>query len=460
MNRKPDKAAQSSQMPGTFLPTISTLDQLKARIQTVEEENRQLKENLSGTHRTKLDLRTSIDELIQVQRLSKAIAATLSLDVILASLADISRQVVKYEVCGVFLLRPDHSGLEALSVVPPSEEFENKVHFQWEEGILDWVLERGRITIFPDIQASSVGRQKERNFIVAPLSPGEKGLGFFVLYTDRPKDAFTSQEITLLSILIDQTAVALDNSRLYGELEETNQKLRQSQAQLIQSEKMAAVGQLATGMAHEINNPLQIILSKVQLLTIDFAQQAELVKGLEIIQENTMRIARITGGLLDFADHNNISPGRRPLDMNSLIQKVAALVVYQLKSNGIKLIVKTQEELPLVKADANQIEQVCLNLISNARSAMPGGGKFTIRTSAGKEFIQVDFVDTGAGIPEKDLPRIFEPFFTTRSSRGNPGLGLSTSYGIIQRHRGTIEVQSKVGKGSTFTIRLPVEEET
>jgi len=457
MYKKLNRLLQSSLKSDSSASVVSALDRLSARVEALEEENRQLKENLAQFQRTKLDLRTSIDELIQVQKLSETITATLNLDAILASLAESSRQVVEYEVCGVFLFKPDNSDLEALYVDPPSEEFKDRVHFQWEEGILDWVIEQSRISVFPDIQVSPVGCQKERNFIVAPLSLKEKNLGVFVLYTDRPKDAFTNQDMTLLSILTDQTAIAIENSRLYEQLEQANQRLKRSQSQLIQSEKMAAVGQLANGMAHEINNPLQIILSKVQLLLIDFEKMPELVEGLKLIEENTVRIARITKALLDFADHNSARSEKAPLDINSLIQKVASLVTYQLKCSGIKLIIETEEELPLVKADSSQIEQVCLNLISNARHAMPEGGKLTIKTSRGDEFVQVDFMDTGEGIPEKELSRIFEPFFTTRSNQGNPGLGLSNSYGIIQRHGGTIEVQSQVGKGSTFTLRLPVE---
>ena len=226
---------------------------------------------------------------------------------------------------------------------------------------------------------------------------------------------------------------------------------------------MAAIGQLAGGVAHELNNPLTGVLiyakrlfKKVDDSTLrDNAALRDFPESLRLINEAALRCKDITDSLLTFSRQAGLEFA--PLDVNEVIENTLTLIKSQLKSYRITLVQEWQPDLPPVVGNANQLQQVFTNLIINAQQAMPDRGELTIVTSCvDGQFVRVRFSDTGCGIPEENLDRIFEPFFTTRPVGQGTGLGLSVSYGIIEAHGGFIEVESKVGVGSTFTVRLPV----
>jgi len=430
---------------------------LRQEIEYLQEENRRLKGTLAEHNRMQSDLKDSIDELIQVHRYSQIITSTLNLDDVLLSLMELVRQVVEYRVSGVFLIEEGKAGLKLISPRPIPKELEEKVRFQWEEGIIDWVLQEGRPVVFPDVEPTEGSEEHRdgRNFIVAPLLAKGKDLGVLILYSTKPRGAFTRQEIRLVSILSNQAAIAIENSRLYNRLEDAHTRLKASQRQLIQSGKLAAIGELASGMAHEINNPLQIILSTVQLMIMNLREDERSIKALKIVERNARRIAKITGALLDFARKNDVESITSSMDVSTLIRRIQSLVQYQLQAADIRLRVIAEENLPPISGNAGQLEQAFLSIIFNARDAMPEGGELVIEIKRWGDYLRIDFVDTGVGIPEENLSRIFEPFFTTHGERCK-GLGLSVSYGIIQRHGGTIEVESLIGHGSRFIVKLPV----
>ena len=229
-----------------------------------------------------------------------------------------------------------------------------------------------------------------------------------------------------------------------------------TQRQLTQSDKLASVGRLAAGVAHEINNPLTGVLTFSSLLL----KEEDLPKGvkedLQIIVDETTRCRDIVKNLLDFARETD--PEIRFVDINQLIGKTVDIVRKQSIFQNMTIQEQLRPDLPQVPTDANQIRQVIINLILNAVEAMPNGGTLTIATNYGadRRFIKISVQDTGVGIPAADLERIFDPFFTTKAQGKGTGLGLAVSYGIVQRHKGTITASSHVGKGSTFEINLPL----
>lgn len=231
--------------------------------------------------------------------------------------------------------------------------------------------------------------------------------------------------------------------------------LKKSQTQLIQSAKLAAIGELASNIAHEINNPLTSILGYAGLIKAEIDPNARM-EDLEIIEKEALRAREIIKNLLDFARQTPLKI--EEADINNVLKTVLSLTRSQAKASNIEVIEDLKEGLPKISIDINQIKQVFINIINNAVSAMPGGGKLTISTDTddGRGFIKVSFKDTGVGISEENLTRIFEPFFTTKDATSGTGLGLSISYGIVERHGGKIEVESKVGVGSIFTVKLPV----
>ena len=226
--------------------------------------------------------------------------------------------------------------------------------------------------------------------------------------------------------------------------------------QIGRTEKLASIGRLAAGIAHEINNPLTGVLTFAHLLRDRPNMDDQDQQDLGVIVRETTRVSEIVRGLLDFARER--PSVKEPLDVNAVVSRTMRLIRSQKEVEQITIREEFDETLPQITGDANQLQQVLLNLSLNACEAMPQGGTLTISTSArdGKVFVKV--ADTGCGIREEHLDAIFEPFFSTKPSGKGTGLGLSVSYGIIQQHGGALEVESEEGKGTTLTIVLPVEE--
>lgn len=249
-------------------------------------------------------------------------------------------------------------------------------------------------------------------------------------------------------------SLTLENKRF-------EKRLKTSRAQLVQSGKMAAVGQLAAGVAHEVNNPLQIILSRVQLLMLRHQAQDGLVKDLRLIESNVKRISRIIRSLLDFARHNSGEEEHKDIDLVYLVNQTLNLMHHLLEKGRIDAQIHVDaDERSRIAGNTGEMEQVFLNLIINALQAMPDdGGELDIGIDRTEEQVIVRVQDTGEGIPEENLPRIFDPFFTTREETGGTGLGLSIIFGIVEKHNGRIEVDSDLGQGTTFTLTFPAIQE-
>jgi len=244
---------------------------------------------------------------------------------------------------------------------------------------------------------------------------------------------------------------------LEQKVEQRTKELRETQNQLIQSEKLASLGKLAAGVAHEINSPLTGILTYSSLLLKTKEDTNPEKEDLEVIVNETNRCKRIVKGLLDFA--RQTEPQKVLSDINEVIEKSINLISHQATMQNVKIEEKIKPDLPKIMIDVGQVQQVFMNILLNAVEAMPQEGTLTVSSGTEDEMVAIRFTDTGIGIPEENLPKIFDPFFTTKKQGKGTGLGLSVSYGIIERHRGKLEVESKVGKGTTFTVKLPIKEE-
>ncbi|MFQ5870498.1 MAG: ATP-binding protein, partial [Candidatus Zixiibacteriota bacterium] len=231
--------------------------------------------------------------------------------------------------------------------------------------------------------------------------------------------------------------------------------LKDAQQQIIQSERLAATGKLAASLAHEINNPLQAIENFISLMIEKSEENSdnELREYLELSQEGIDRIAHIVKQLRDF--YRPEAQTLTSVDINLLLDKVLTFLKNQLSLHDILVQKEFDSHIPEVYASPQQLYQVFTNLILNAQEAMPGGGQLTVKTSVEDGKVRIAFSDTGYGIKEMDLEHLFEPFFTTKEIGKGTGLGLSVSYGIIRAHDGNIEVKSRTGEGSTFTVVLP-----
>jgi signal transduction histidine kinase len=238
------------------------------------------------------------------------------------------------------------------------------------------------------------------------------------------------------------------------ELERANVELRKQQSLLIQSEKLASLGKLSAGIAHELNNPLTGVLSFTHFVKDSCPGEPGLQRDLDVVIRETERCKKIIKGLLDFARQSQ--PEKTEDNLLLLLERTLALVENHKDFKTIEILKDFPEQLPLLMIDRDQMQQVFMNLLVNAAEAMPLGGKLWVsaRLRPGQDQVEIRVEDTGTGIAEENLGRIFDPFFTTKES--GTGLGLSISLGIIENHGGKLEVASAPGRGSTFTVRLPV----
>jgi signal transduction histidine kinase len=282
--------------------------------------------------------------------------------------------------------------------------------------------------------------------LAAVLLVGEKVSG----------EVFSADELGLLEMLVGQTAIALKNARLYDDLRRQMAELQSTQQQLIQSAKLAAIGELAAGVAHELNNPLTVILGKTGLLLRETKAGTTSEAKLSDIEREAMRAGKIAQNLLDFARRRE--PKHEPLDLNRLVERVLDLLQAKLRGRPIQVETVLDPRLGAMLGDADQLTQVLINLAGNAIDAMPSGGRLTIATRAQADSDTGVLVvsDTGLGMAPEQLARIFEPFYTTKPEGSGTGLGLSITQGIIASHRGELTVDSAVGQGTTFTVRLPL----
>ncbi len=224
-----------------------------------------------------------------------------------------------------------------------------------------------------------------------------------------------------------------------------------------QAEKLAALGTMAAGLAHELNNPIGIISSRIEIMLLDAESQpirGQLGEDLQVLYRHAQRVARIAQGLLSFS--RQPSERRGPVDLNHLVDETLLLVEKPITKQGVTITRRLAPDLPPVWGDSNTLQQVVLNLLTNARDAIHGPGEIVIETAClegGGESVRLLVRDTGPGIPPEALPRIFDPFFTTKEE--GTGLGLSISYGIVRDHQGTVDVQSRPGEGTCFILTFP-----
>ncbi len=262
---------------------------------------------------------------------------------------------------------------------------------------------------------------------------------------------------TLLNYLEHQLETYKEILSLNDELNESIEKLQKTQQQLIQAAKLSSIGQLSAAIAHELNNPLAGVLVYTKLMKDKLARdkfdKEQLQNNLAKIESAIEYCGGIIRGLLDFAHQSE--PLMRPVTIGRAIDKAMSLVGHQAKVKMIEVVREESPSLSLVVADFNQLVQVFINLVINAIQAMNEGCKLTIRTWQDGDWVRVSVNDTGCGIPPENMDKLFTPFFTTRDEVKGVGLGLAISHGIIERNGGRIEVQSEVGKGSTFTVVLP-----
>ncbi len=408
-------------------------------------------------------LKQKIFDLYAIFELSRKLNSVLDLEDLLSEMLSTLVDQLGIKNIAIFLRRdPKQDKLYFLKLkgIPPASSAKTK---HWEislKGELYRLFLSGKETLFlEEIQALIKDDDPEMKILkeldcklCVPLISRDELVGILSLGSKKTNLRFADSDLEFIFVLADHLTVAVENAILYENQKSVNAELRRTQRQLIQSEKLAALGQLSSSLAHEINNPLGIIKNYLLILSEGIRENEPNQKNLKMIKEEVDRIARIVRSLLDFS-----RPGKEEMalvDLSSILKQTVLLIDKEFLSKRIKIKQELSENLSPVMGDKDQLKQVFLNLLVNSRDFMPDGGEIVLNTRDTNSSVEIEFSDSGPGIPAENLSRIFEPFFTTKQEGRGTGLGLWICYGIMQRHGGTIQAKSKK-KGMSFLLTFP-----
>lgn len=361
-----------------------------------------------------------------------------------------------------------------LELANQTNEKGDKLTFERDQIFLEWLRANNRIAhrdyVQIDPQFTPVKEQAEEYFdqaeatVAVPLVLNDALLGVINLSKKANLERYKALDFQFLATLKNQSAIAISNSLIYQNIEEQvklrTEELVETQKQLIQAEKLATVGTLSGGVAHEINNPLTAILTNVQMLLADQGETVDADRDtLELVEEATQRCRTIVQKLMVYAKKPVETSDLSEVNLLDVVNKAVSFLNYQLQQDGITIEIDAKEENYPVMGNHNELEQVVTNIVLNARDAIAAikkSGCIKISLLKEKNEIKMNIQDDGKGIAEDVLPRIFDPFFTTKDVGEGLGLGLSISHTIMDKYKGQISVESSVKKGSKFIIKLPI----
>jgi signal transduction histidine kinase len=392
---------------------------------------------------------------------SQTINSTLSLDDALNVITREASVLMRARMCSLMLLDQAGEWLDLRSSYGAGEAYLRKPRVSVEEGLLGVVVRRKKPLQVPNVQTSSRYQSVEvaqKEGLVAllsvPLVFSGKAIGTLNVYTGQPY-SFSNEEIRILSALAELSAIGIEKARLYERLVDVEDQMRQN-------EKLSALGLLAAEVAHEIRNPLTVMKMLYHSLDLKFPAGDPRSKDAIIIGQKMDHLNKIVDQILDFA--RTTEPQFAPVNLNELVEELCLLVRHKLKHQKIRLSRQLEPGLELVMGEAGQLEQVFLNLMLNAAEAMPDGGALTItsrivaapRQNARPTHVAVDFTDTGHGMSAEQRRRAFSSVLSTTKAKGT-GLGLAIVARVVETHRGEVKIRSRVGKGTTVSVILPLD---
>lgn len=464
-----DRLAQGDLSARVKLDTDDELEDLAHAFNSMAEALNKSRESLQ----LEIDqVAKNAQQIALMNNLAKSIVAAFNYELLFASLHPQLRALVHYDGLAVVLFdgsdRARVYGVEDEVFHSPSD---NAPHIRLfcEEHLVAATSSDSRVPSGNFSKETNILNSTFQQFTLIPLRADRALMGTMVLarISDVP---FSSGERKTLSQVGQILALAIGNIKLYTrtkdfaeqlelKVRERTQELEMIHQRMLHTERFAATGTLAANIAHEINNPLGIVKNYVRLLRESISKSgAQGDELLIVVDEELDRIARIVRGLLDFYRPSKVR--HEPVQLNDQIQSLLALMEGTLRSKNINVITELDPALPVIQTSPDHMRQILLNLLKNSEDAISSDGTITIRTltraQRNAQELILEITDTGSGIAPDDLTRIFEPFFTTKKDGHGTGLGLSVTYGIVRNWDGEIEVESSVGRGTTFRVRLPV----
>ncbi|MGA2516276.1 MAG: GAF domain-containing protein [Thermodesulfobacteriota bacterium] len=410
------------------------------------------------------DSLAKIKQLTTLYEMGKTLSSTLDLDDLLKKALELLKERLGYTACGILLLDKEKDELYMKQLIGGNLEEIKKFKFRVGiDGIVGWAAKTGGLVYVPDVSKDSryipVGPciKSQATF---PLRVRDQLFGVLDIESDE-LNGFDEEDLKTLSSFASQMSISIENAQLFSNLKQTLQELKQAQDQIVQAEKLRAMGEMASGVAHDFNNVLAVVLGNIQLLLhqLDHLSPEEVREGLKTIERSSKDGAETIRRIQEFTgvrrDREFVT-----LSLNEIMMEVVNITQPrwrdQTQKKGIQVGLTTHlGDIPMVMGNPSELKEVLTNIVFNAVDAMPNGGKLTVTTQPqAEDWVEVRIADTGVGMTEEVKRRVFDPFFTTKGVT-NSGLGMSVSYGIIKRHGGEILIESELGKGTSFVIHLP-----
>ena len=391
---------------------------------------------------------------------SQTINSTLNLDDALRVITREACQLMDAKMASLLLLDDRHEWLDLRASHGAGPDYLNKPRLSVAESLVGNVVRRRRPIQDENVQTSGryqnipmARREGLVSLLSVPLLFGGQALGVLNVYKGSPH-VFSNEEVRILAALAELSGIAIEKARLYERIVDVEEQLRQN-------ERLSALGLLAAEVAHEIRNPLTVMKMLFHSLDLKFAPGDPRTQDNKIMGEKMDHLNRVVEQILDFA--RSTEPRLAPVNVNQLLDDLSLLTRHKLRQQRVEVVRDLDPDLPDVQADATQLEQAFLNLTLNAVEAMPDGGRLTIttralhqpRSSKSPTHVLVEFQDSGAGMTEEQQAKAFSSLLATTKAKGT-GLGLAIVARVVETHRGKVSVKSKPGRGTTFSLQLPV----
>ena len=407
-----------------------------------------------------------IKQMTILYEIGKTLSSTLDLDELLTKALETIKEKWGYALCAIFFLDREKEELYVKELIGGDlGKLQNQRLRVGVDGIVGWVAKTGEPFYVSDVTKDPryiEASPEAKSEAVFPLKVRDQLIGVLDIES-RDVLGFDEEDLKVLSSFASQVSISIENARLFSELKQTLEELKRAQDQIVQAEKLRAMGEMASGVAHDFNNLLAVILGNIQLLfhQLDHLSPNEIRERLRIIEQSSKDGAETVRRIQEFT---GVRRDREftLLSLGNIIREVAEITEPRWKDQAQKRgapieLTKRLENIPSILGNPSELREVLTNIVFNAVDAMPEGGQLTLSTRSDGGWVETRISDTGTGMTEEVKRRVFDPFFTTKGV-GNSGLGMSVSYGIIKRHGGEILIESEPGQGTVFMIRLPVAE--
>ena len=420
------------------------------RIKQLEIEKKQFEDELFKYKEIHGEITSSLDEFVAMQKLSEIINSTLDENVISKSLLKLISQVVPIKNAAVFLTIekerrsfPDKVDKILLEIYSGLEE----------DGILNWLNEKKSSILLPvEDLAITVDRSWEsKNLLIIPLVCFNEGIGAVVALSEKPEESYSNKDFELLNMLGFQAATVFHHTKTYRSLHLTHEELKQSQNSLVSTTRLAAVGELSGGVAHEINNPLQIILGNIQLAQL----KGDTSESLKVIGEQATRISNIVKGLLNFVRQDYSDIFNEYVVPANILRKTYELIRGQFGKLSINIDFDNLIETAPINLNSNYLQQIFLNLLLNAKSNLLNGGNLIVETKDEDDYILLRIKDDGKPMTKEFIARAKEPFKKQTDGTEPVQLGFAVSLQMIDDIKGLVQINASKGFGNEIIVHLP-----